>query len=306
MRVSSRAPQESAGISLVAYLAGRFTYLGVEQWQELVENGRIWLNGRSATTTSLVHGGDLITCDLPEFPEPEVNLAYDIVYEDEWLLGINKPAGLRVHSQGKFVTTNLIYHLRHRRQPPYPEALLVNRLDANTSGVVLAARSPAVKQALDTQFAAGSVEKLYHALVLGSPKPPSGVIDLPLGPAPGSDLAHRQGVVPGGKTAVTLYKTVAVYQGGFSLLELRPKTGRTHQLRAHLAALGYPIVGDALYSLDDEAYRRWLANPQPLHGLSRQALHCSQTSFTHPVAGQLCTIAAPLPEDIQRLLARLL
>ncbi len=292
----------------MAYLAQRFTYLDAEAWRQLVENGRIWCNDSLCQLTTLVQAGDHITCELPDFPAPKVNLNYDIVFEDPWLLGINKPPNLRVHSQGKFVMANLMYHLRHQRQPPYPEAQLVNRLDADTSGVLLVARAPDVKQTLDAQFAAGEVEKIYLAVVKGVLDPPTGMIDLPVGKVAGSRLAHRHGVVSGGKTAVTYYKTVSTYQSNFSLVELSPQTGRTHQLRVHLAAIGHPIIGDALYTMSDSTFLQWLANPQPtpeMQGMTRHALHCLKTRFLHPVQGQVCTIVAPLAADMQELLVRL-
>lgn len=304
MRVSSRVRQGVPPDEVVAYLARRFSYLDTEVWQQLVQDGRVWVNGRLADPATPIRPGDTITCDMPDFAPPPVNLAYEIIYEDAWLLGINKPPGLRVHSQGKFVQANLMYHLRHVRQPAYPEVMLVNRLDANTSGVVLVARSTAVKRALDEQFAAGTVAKRYLGVVMGCPDPPVGSIDLPVGHVAGSRLRIRHGVVADGKTAVTHYQTLAAVPP-FCLLALQPQTGRTHQLRVHLAAIGHPLVGDALYALDDEAYLNWLEKPQPIpppHGLTRQALHCWETRFWHPITGQPCTITASLPADMAALL----
>lgn len=306
MRVSSKVPVHAAAMGVVAYLAQRFTYLEAAAWQELVENGRITCNGRTCNPTTLIHPGDTITCDLPDVPvPPEVNLNYTIVYEDDWLLGIDKPGHLRVHSQGKFVTANLIYHLRTQHQPPYPEAELVNRLDADTSGVVLIARNKEVKRALSVQFAAGEVEKVYVAVVQGIPQPLTGSIDQPIGRVTGSRLRHRYGVMEGGKTAVTYYQTLATYGNHHALLELHPQTGRTHQLRVHLATIGHPIVGDALYTLNDEAFLDWVRE-RPLlpmmQGMTRQALHCCETRFTHPISDTTCTITAPLPADMEKLL----
>ncbi len=308
MRVSSQVPKGVQDQPIVAYLAERFTYLPAEAWRQMVLNGRTWRNDLLCHEETLVQAGDRITCELPDFPAPEVNLDYELVYEDPWLLGINKPPNLRVHSQGKFVTANLIYHLRHQRQPPYPEAQLVHRLDANTSGVMVVARRPEVQQALGTQFAAGEVEKVYLAVVAGVPNPPVGVIDLPLGKAFGSPWRHKQAVVAGGKMAVTSYKTIATYQPGYALLELRPRTGRTHQLRVHLAAAGHPIVGDALYTMGDAAFMRWLKDPRPtpeMQGMTRHALHAQEVRFAHPVSGEACVVTASFPKDMQALVTRL-
>ena len=137
MVVSSNVPAVSAKMTVVNYLATRFTYLPEASWAMFVREGRIFCNGVICEEATTVARGDTIRCDLPDFGAPEVNYGYSIVYQDEWLIAVNKPAGLRVHSRGKFVNANLIYHLRHIRQPAYPEADLVNRLDADTSGLVL-------------------------------------------------------------------------------------------------------------------------------------------------------------------------
>ena len=125
---------------LLDYLAGRFTYQSRDIWQVRLEAGDVTCNGRSATPQQIVRQGDVIACDLPEPPLPDVNLDYQIVYEDEWLLAVNKPGNLKVHGHGRFIQANLIYQLRHSHTPPYPEATLINRLDKDTSGIVLLAR----------------------------------------------------------------------------------------------------------------------------------------------------------------------
>ena len=140
MNVASKVPASCGGMSVPTYLATRFTYLPETAWRQLVRSGRISCNGVTCEETTTVAKGDSIRCDMPDFEAPIVNFDYTIVYEDEWLLGVNKPAGLRVHSSGKFVNSNLMYHLRHVHQPAYPEVNLINRLDADTSGLVLLAR----------------------------------------------------------------------------------------------------------------------------------------------------------------------
>lgn len=305
MRVSSKVPAPFKQTAVADYLAARFTYRTLADWQALVASGHVFCNGAPCLPTTLVRQGDVVACDLPDFTPANVNFAYRLIYEDEWLLGVDKPAGLRVHSRGKFVTANLIYHLRYEHRPPYPEAHLVNRLDAQTSGVVVLARETAVLQAMSALFALGEVEKVYQAVVYGVPSPTVGVIDLPLGQVKGSSGVNRFGVVSGGKTAVTHYRVSQTFGDAYALLELRPRTGRTHQLRVHLAAIGHPIIGDALYTMDDAAYLAWVE--RGIHNgqmaqIRRQALHCAATHFTHPVTGQPTTFTAPLPADIAALL----
>jgi 23S rRNA pseudouridine1911/1915/1917 synthase len=302
MNVSSKVPVPFNGLSVLEYLATRFAYLPEATWSQYIRDGRISCQGVLLDVTCPVARGDTIRCELPDFEAPVVNFDYTIVYEDEWLLGINKPAGLRVHSGGKFVNANLIYHLRHVHEPPFPEANLVNRLDADTSGLVLLARDKSVLTQLMRQFAEGSVDKRYLAVVAGRPTPADGTIDLPLGPVKDSRVP-RFGVDRGeGKTAVTHYKTVRELSRDFTLLELHPETGRTHQLRVHLAALGHPIAGDALYTMNDDDYLRFRRTPQPQGILQRQALHSHQLQFFHPRRQSTCTLTAPLATDIEEFI----
>ncbi len=307
MKVSSKVPAALNGMSVADYLATRFTYLPETSWRELVQEGRISCNGVICILTTTVARGDTIHCDMPDFGAPAVNLDYTIVYADEWLIGVNKPAGLRVHSRGKFVNANLIYHLRHVRQPSYPEAHLVNRLDADTSGLVLLARDKAVLRQLMHQFAGGLVTKDYLAVVKGRPCPAQGTISLPIGPVKGARVPRYGIDTTLGKTAVTHYQTVRELTDSLTLLELKPETGRTHQLRVHMAAIGHPIAGDALYSMNDDDYLDWLHNPPTPTPttLQRQALHSHQLQFFHPILKTTCTLSAPLASDIAQFIKNL-
>ncbi|MFO7681304.1 MAG: RluA family pseudouridine synthase [Chloroflexota bacterium] len=306
MDVSSKVPAGFKNALLVDYLAARFSYFPAQTWAGLVENGRLSHNNRPCTLETRVRQGDLVTYHMPD-PAPPENMDAPILYEDDWLLGVAKPAGLRMHSQGKFVTENLIYYLRYQHEPPYLEADLVNRLDTYTSGVVVLAKDKETLRQLSASFAAGQVEKTYLAVVDGQPEPAGGVIDLPLGGVAGTKTARQQVLRDGGgKTAVTHYHTLETLGPSHALLQLRPQTGRTHQLRVHLAAIGHPIVGDALYQMSDEDYLHWVQNGRsssqmPL--LQRQALHCAATQFIHPVTGKQCALEAPLPADMVDLIA---
>ncbi|HID54573.1 MAG TPA: RluA family pseudouridine synthase, partial [Anaerolineae bacterium] len=246
MRVSSKVPPQFKQTPVLDYLAARFTYRSHDEWADLLAEGRVSGNGRILTPSDTITQGDLITCDLPETAPPPTNFDYQIIYEDEWLLGINKPADLRVHGKRRYAQANLIYHLRRLRQPPYPEATLINRLDKDTSGIILIARDPETLRLMQQLFREKKVEKEYLAVVHGVPDPAAGVIDRPIGQMKSLPGVYRYGVMEGGKTAVTHYKTIQTFGKPanqpqkhsrnthhasrithFALLRLHPQTGRT-------------------------------------------------------------------------------
>lgn len=314
MIVSSKVTAVYHQKPLLDYLAGRFTYQSRETWRERVLAGDVQCNGRPAQPDQIVRQGNVIACDLPEPPLPNVNLDYEIIYEDAWLLAVNKPGNLRCHGHGRFVQANLIYQLRHNHTPPYPEAALINRLDKDTSGVVLLARDKETLRDVQAQFAAQTVEKTYLAVVEGIPNPAVQEVDLPIGRLPSTKGVYRFGVVDGGKPAQTTLELVRplpqaqckLLSATHALVQLTPKTGRTHQLRVHLAALGHPIVGDRLYTMSDADFLAWCEDKQSDNGLlPRQALHSAQTTICHPHSKRPLTLTAPLPADIQSLIRSL-
>ncbi|MCP4362301.1 MAG: RluA family pseudouridine synthase [Chloroflexi bacterium] len=307
MIVSSKVPAAYKQVSIVDYLAGRFTYRSHAVWLGFVVDGRVSCNGRLAAPKTIVTQGDVVACDLPDVVPADVNFDYQILYEDEWLLGIDKPPNLRVHDKRRYAQANLIYHLRTQHLPPYPEVTLVNRLDQNTSGVILAARDPQTAKHLQSQFANKTVEKEYLAVVAGCPSPADGVIDLPLSRLDSLPGVYRHGVMARGKTAVTHFHTLQTFSNQYAFLQLHPKTGRTHQLRVHLAAIGHPILGDKLYRMTDEEFVAWVVEkrPSPTDLIHRQALHSVRTTFIHPDTERPCTIEAPLPDDMWQLLQKL-
>ncbi len=310
MEVSTRVYHPTKNVPLLDYLAGRFTYRPVEAWRALILDGHVRLNGEVVSLEAVVSAGDRLTTWLPEARQPEAEYSYTIIYEDIWLLGIDKPPNLRVHGRGAFLHANLIHHLRHERQPAHPEASLVNRLDADTSGVVVLARDGDTLRLVQEAFRRKSVRKQYLALVEGVPERPVGIIDQPLGRLKGLEKVYRYGSGPAAekpREALTRYRLVERFGDGWALLELQPLTGRTHQLRAHLAGLGHPLVGDWLYRLDDAEYLAWCENPDrfPPALLPRQALHCAVTEFVHPHTGGRCRMEAPLAADMAALMERL-
>jgi len=246
---------------------------------------------------------------MPDFTEPPANLAYKLIFEDEWLLGIDKPGNLLVHHKGKSFRSNLIYHLRFLHNPPFEQAGMISRLDRETSGVVMAAQNKEALRAMNRLVMGRMIHKEYYAVVHGVPAGDSGVIDYPIGRQTDSKISYRycrNGENP--KEAVTRYEVIERFGDSFAALRLFPLTGRTHQLRVHCASIGHSIVGDKLYGKTDDEFLRWRETPQePAAGepVQRHALHCSAVSFIHPFTAKECVLRAPLPDDIKTVIQSL-
>ena len=281
----------------------------VQAW---IENGLVTVNGvavrRVSTRTAL---GDLVAVTLPDEAPRAVMAAedvrIDVLYEDDYLLAINKPAGLVVHPTYKHTAGTmmnaLLWHARAWPAPQRPS--LVSRLDKLTSGIVVVARTAAAHAALQREMAANDSEKDYLAVVYGRVNVARGEIDFRLG----TDLNDRRRVVASvtvGAPSLTRFERlarVAAPRAGLSLLRCRLATGRTHQIRVHLAARGWPLVGDPTYGEP-----RWseIADPllaAALRAFPRQALHAWRVAFTHPMTRARLTLEAPVPPDLAALLA---
>ena len=248
----------------------------------------ILLDGERTRTNVRVRAGQLLTVRLDdgegENPAAPVPLPLAVVYEDEDLAVIDKPAGLVVHGPegGAPTLANALAARWGREQPFHP----VHRLDRGTSGLLVVAKSAYCSERLRRALHTEDFVREYLALAAGVPEPPCGEITLPLGPAEGERL--RRCVRGDGQAARTVYETLRVFPGG-SLLRLRLDTGRTHQIRAHLAALGCPLLGDTLYG-------------GPACGTDRPALHAAFLRVTQPVTGERLEFRSPLPEELARFL----
>lgn len=211
-----------------------------------------------------------------------------IVYEDEWMIILDKPAGIVVHPTYKNWTGTLLNSVLWRvRDRADAQPGILTRLDKDTSGLVVMALTPDVHAAMQRDAAAGRVRKEYVAVVHGAPEPVSGRIALPLG----RDLADRRRVIvtDTGQPSETRYEVIGGLRNGLSLVRCELVTGRTHQIRVHLASRGWPIVGDAVYG-------------QVNAGITRQALHARRMSLPHPVTRQPIESDAPIPDDLQSLI----
>ncbi len=212
----------------------------------------------------------------------------EIVYEDGDVVVLNKAAGVSVHpGPGHFDDTlgNFLLH-HYDREGETADFHPVHRLDRGTSGLMVAAKHPHAQEVLKKQLHTESFRRVYLAVCEGIPEPPSGTLDAPLGPKPGSLV--EQTVRPDGKPARTRYEVLERW-GGRALLSLELETGRTHQIRVHLAHIGHPLTGDFLYGAEDRAL------------IGRPALHSGRLSFLHPITGERLQFTLPLPEDMARL-----
>ncbi|MBN1757286.1 MAG: RluA family pseudouridine synthase [Chitinispirillaceae bacterium] len=289
---------------VVDYLAGRFTYHSHDTWTGLVASGSIRIDGRTATVHDTVRGNQTIAYDAGEFEEPPADLDYAIIYEDEWLLAVNKPGNLLIHRAGRSFRNNLMYHLRSVHTPSYATARCIHRLDRNTSGIVLVAKTAQLQSEIDCQFRMRTVHKWYDAIVEGVMNKPIDRIDAPIGRDASPDFRSRFRVDPAGKEAVTIVEQCEVIGPGFSQLLLKPLTGRTHQLRVHCAAIGHPVVGDRLYGSTVSVSGNGIdgGGSNDLHSApDRHALHCAKIVFHHPRKNLECCIEAPLPADMASL-----
>jgi len=282
----------------------------VQSW---IENGRVTVNGRPVRRVAARAAlGDVLAIDLPDHAvrprqvmAPE-DVAINILYEDEHLLAVNKPAGIVVHPSYRNTTGTMMNALlwEARRWPIGQRPSLVGRLDKGTSGVLLVARTAAMHAVLQRALTSASAAKEYLAVVYGRVKPLRGDITLHLHPDP--DDRRRMVTSPTtGLTCLTRYERLAAaggIRGGLSLVCCRLSTGRTHQIRAHLAGRGWPLVGDPIYG---EA--RWSSAEDArlataLRDFPRQALHAWRVRFVHPVSGEQVLIEAPPPAEFEALL----
>ena len=303
---------------LDTYLAGRFPQRSRTYWQHLIRSGYALLNGRPTKPSYAVQRGDHITLFVE--PEPDGTLQpepmpLEVIYEDPHLIVLDKPAGVVVHPapghlHGTLVQGVLFHVLEQGGGMPEAAGAadrpgIVHRLDKDTTGLIVMAKEESVHRHLARQFRERRVEKTYVAVVRGEVNFDSDYVELPLGPHP-RDRLRVSVRRDRGKEASTFYEVVERYRG-YTLLRVHPRTGRTHQIRVHLAAIGHPLVGDTLYGGPRlRAEDLGASEPAPQEPvIDRQALHAEQLTFFHPVRREHLTFEAPWPADLQRLVSLL-
>jgi 23S rRNA pseudouridine1911/1915/1917 synthase len=268
---------------------------------ELISAGSVLVGGRAAAKSDRVPAGEWLDVTLPPAqapqPDPEPVPGLAVVYEDADIIVVDKPPGVAAHPTpgwtGPTVQQGLLaagYSLA--TSGAAERQGIVHRLDAGTSGLMVVAKSEYAYSALKRAFREREVDKTYHALVQGHPDPLRGTIDAPIARHPSGD--GRFAVVTGGRSAVTHYDTLEAYRAA-SLTEIILETGRTHQIRVHMAAVRHPCVGDRLYGADPVLAARL--------GLTRQWLHAARLGFAHPGDAAMVEFASPYPADLANALA---
>lgn len=265
---------------------------------KLTEYG-ITINGVRAYTTAKVAEGDQVAIRMEEEISEDIlpqELPLSIVFEDDYLLVVNKPAGIIVHPTKGHYTNTLANGIVHHWQTQGERVRFrpVHRLDEDTSGLVVIAKNPYIHQQLSEQLQAGTIMKIYCAYVYGKPTPADGTVDAPIDRDP--DDPHVRIVTPEGYPSVTHYKTVAVFdEGQASRVRLKLETGRTHQIRVHMKHIGCPLIGDGMYGLQSGRVDEW----ETIAG--RQALHAETLGLTHPMTKEWVEWTAALPPDLWAL-----
>lgn len=300
-------PPEAAGERLDRHLATLARFGTRSQVQRLIDNGCVRLNGKAVKAGAALRAGDFIEVSAQaalvsaeKGPQAE-EIPLDVLYEDDDLLVIAKPAGMVVHPAPGHWSGTLVSALLHRwqgREAGLDELRpgIVHRLDRDTSGVLVIGKTAEVVTRLSAQFRSRKVEKEYLAVVWRCPRPKAGSIDKPIGRHP--TRRKRMAIRESGRAAVTRYEVSEDF-GDLAALRVLPETGRTHQIRVHLAAIGHPILGDKVYGR-----ARAVADPI-LRDFPRQALHARRLEIDHPRTGERLRFEAPLPADLDALLTRL-
>ncbi len=293
------AATEHAGVRLDAFLSADGA-LTRSQAARLIAEGRVRVNGKPAAKSARLSGGETVTVDVPQLREtalPPQDIPLDVVYEDDDVIVVNKPTGLVVHPAPGHPDGTLVNALLHHcgdslsgiggeKRPG-----IVHRIDRDTSGLIIAAKNDAAHLALSAQLKDHSLSRTYECLVTGNMKQDSGTVDAPIGRS--SADRKKMAVVPTGRRAVTHWEVVARYPG-VTHLRCRLETGRTHQIRVHMAYIGHPILGDTVYGAK-----------KPVPGLTGQCLHATGLRFIHPRTGEPVELRCPLPPEFTAMLQKL-
>ena len=266
----------------------------------LIDDGQVSVDGAPPARSDRVRGGALLEVRIPQHeatpPPPEPVGGLVVRYEDDHLVVVDKPVGVAAHPSPGWTGPTVLQGLAAMGYQIATSGAaerqgIVHRLDAGTTGLMVVAKSERAYSALKRAVKARAVDKRYAALVQGHPDPTAGTIDAPIDRHPSAD--YRFAVVAGGRPSVTHYETVEAFRAA-TLLDITLETGRTHQIRVHMAAIRHPCVGDLAYGADPTLARRL--------GLDRQWLHARALGFEHPATGEWLVIESPFPADLQHAL----
>ncbi len=297
------------GLRLDKALAELLPELSRERLKSLIVEGEVTTDGRTLNPSVKVGAGQLYAVNIPAPAEAEAiaqDIPLNIVHEDADLIVVDKPAGLVVHPAAGNLDGTLVNALLHHCRGELSgiggvaRPGIVHRIDKDTSGLLVVAKSDRAHEGLAQQFKAHSIDRLYAAIVYGLPQPSAGTVDTWIGRSDADRkkmAVHREGR---GKHAVTHYRTIERLAGA-ALVECKLETGRTHQVRVHMAHLGHPLIGDPVYSRDRKGFKTILETLR----FKRQALHAKRLGFIHPLTGQKLSFDSALPTDMQELLSEL-
>lgn len=292
-------PPEDAGGRVDAWLAGRQESLTRSAAARLLEEGQVTCEGKPLPKNYRLRGGETVQLTLPELEETELiaqDIPLDVVYEDEDVIVLNKPKGLVVHPapghpDGTLVNA-LLYHCGSSLSGINGELRpgIVHRIDRDTSGLIIAAKNDFAHVRLAAQLQDHTLARTYRCIVMGNLREDAGTVNAPIGRCPAD--RKKMAVVAGGRNAVTHWMVLERYPGA-AYVECRLETGRTHQIRVHMAYLGHPILGDTVYG-----------NRKSVPGLQGQCLHAVGLKFIHPRTGEPVQLTCPLPEEFEKQLEK--
>lgn len=293
-------PKEFAGWRADLFISNRIPRLSRTRIQKILKTAGFDSQGHPVKPNRILAAGESITLYRPRPEEPSVQRFFGVLHEDEDILGVDKPAGLPVHPTARYHLNTLTALLREQYGPDRP--ILAHRIDSETSGIVLCAKNRQTESALKLMFAERRIEKTYLAIVRGVPTQDICRIEAPIGPDHEGPIRVKMTCRPDGLPALTEIRFLKS-SGDYSLLECRPRTGRQHQIRVHLAHLGFPIVGDKMYGQDPGLFLDYIENGLTQDvvdraGASRHFLHAHRLDFFHPTTGVRMKIESPLPEDM--------
>lgn len=298
-------PHDRGGWRLDRFLTWRIPRLSRTRAQKILRTQAFAPDGRQLCPNDIVRAGDVIVIYRPPMPEPPAPREFGVLYEDQDLVVVDKPAGLPVHPTARYYENTLTALLRARYPSP-SRVTLTHRLDRETSGIVICAKNREAERILKAQFESRVVSKRYLALVRGVVDASSRTIDLPLELCTDGILKNRMRVAAAG-TGLESQTLVDVVARGrtTTLVAARPRTGRQHQIRVHLDAIGHPIVGDKLYGVDEAVFLAFCDTGlddqmREALGMPRHALHAAEVHLVHPRTGEPLEVRSPLPDDIRR------
>ncbi len=310
-RVRRSVKESESGTALIDFLARHYRFKDEARWMAALCGEKVMVNGEPAGSSLLLKTDDAVFYEAPDAPEPEVDTAIGVLYEDEHLIAVNKTGNLPCHPGGCYRDNTLLALLLGRTG--LSALHLVNRLDRETSGVAVAAKDTAAARVLSQQFLERTVRKCYSAVVEGDFPEQLTAAGWLVGDEHSAVRKKRRFVAGapdappsgGAEWAETRFALIR-RGGGLSLVNAEPATGRTHQIRATLCSLGYPVTGDKIYGVDESVFERFIHGALTVKDrgalrLGRQALHARELHLRHPVSGEPLVLTAPLPDDLRSL-----